>query len=345
MSLIKDARVAVITGTSSNLGINIAYRLLEETPPADNLTLVVTSRTLPKVREVIDDIKKYAEKFQRTGDLEFDYLLVDFTNMVLILLAWYELNKRYRSIHYLFINAAQGVYDGIDWLGATKQCLTNPIEGVTNPNYKIQRVGVKLADGLGLMFQGNVFGPYYFVHRLMPLLKAGNAKVVWILSIMLNAKYLLFDDLQLLKSPDPYEGLKRLVDLMHLGTYKKLAAEGVHQYLVQPGIFTLFSFFQFLNVFTYYGMMMLFYIARWLGSPIHNISGYIAANAPVKCATAEGMPQDEKVGSASNRRGQEYVMYLDVDPTGAEDVVGYLDTLTKEWDDALRDQIAPTRIH
>ncbi|CAN3372322.1 hypothetical protein DIURU_004553 [Diutina rugosa] len=345
MSLIKDASVAVITGTSSNLGINVAYRLLESVPSEENLTIVVTSRTLPKVKEVIKDIQDYnAKNTQRKGDLEFDYLLVDFTDMVSILSAYYELTKRYRKINYFFVNAAQGVYDGIDWIGAVKQICTNPIEGVTHPTYKLQRVGVKSADGLGLMFQANVFGPYYLIHRLTPLLKAGHGKVVWISSVMSNPKYLSFEDLQLLRSPDPYEGSKRLVDLMHMGTYKRLKAEGITQYLVQPGIFTSFSFFQFLNVFTYYGMMMLFYIARWLGSPIHNISGYIAANAPIKCVT-ETQPQDQKVGSACDRWGKEYLMVQDVDATGAEDVAAYLDKLCAQWDETLKDQIVHSRKH
>lgn len=59
MSLIKDSTVAVITGTSSNLGFNIAVRLLEQLPDEKEITLVVTSRTLPKVKDVITDIKNY----------------------------------------------------------------------------------------------------------------------------------------------------------------------------------------------------------------------------------------------------------------------------------------------
>ena len=49
-------KVAVITGTNSNLGINIAYRLLEEVPSDERLTIVVTSRSLPRANEVIAKI-------------------------------------------------------------------------------------------------------------------------------------------------------------------------------------------------------------------------------------------------------------------------------------------------
>jgi 3-keto steroid reductase len=342
MSLIKNDKVALITGTSSNLGINIAFRMLEQLPSEENITLIVTSRTLAKAREVINDIKAFNRKIARSGQLEFDYILVDFADMISVLSAYYDLTKRYTKIDYLVINAAQGVYLGLDWIGAIKQIMANPLDGVTHPTYKIQRVGVKSSDELGLVFQANVFGPYYLIHRIKPLLKNGG-KIVWISSVMSKPSSLSFDDLQLVKSHESYEGSKRVLDLMHVGTYEKLKVDhGIIQYVVQPGIFTSFSFFKFLNVFTYYGMVMLFYFARMIGSQLHNISGYNAANAPVSCIVSDQI-QDKKVGSASSRWGQEYLTYDNIDPTGAEDVVAYLESLCKQWDETLKDQITDTR--
>ncbi|CAL1202598.1 unnamed protein product [Candida parapsilosis] len=325
MSLIKDSTKIVITGTSSNLGFNIAVRLLEDLPNDKEITLIVTSRTLPKVKEVISDIKNYI--INKIPDkiklVEFDYLLVDFTDMVSILSAYYELDKRYTRIDYLFINAAQGVYGGIDWLQAVVEVFQNPIQAVTNPTYKLQRTGVESADNMGLVFQANVFGPYYLIHRIKHLL-ANGGRIIWIGSLMSHPKYLSFNDLQLLRSPESYEG-------------------GVNQYLVHPGIFTSFSFFQFLNVFTYYGMLALFYLARFLGSKYHNISGYIAANAPVAAAIGK-TKQTSKVGSACTRNGKEYLIDEEVDTTGSEDVAEYLKDLANEWDAKFKNQIVNTRI-
>lgn len=344
MSLIKDSTKIVITGTSSNLGFNIAVRLLEDLPNDKEITLIVTSRTLPKVKEVISDIKNYI--INKIPDkiklVEFDYLLVDFTDMVSILSAYCELDKRYTRIDYLFINAAQGVYGGIDWLQAVVEVFQNPIQAVTNPTYKLQRTGVESADNMGLVFQANVFGPYYLIHRIKHLL-ANGGRIIWIGSLMSHPKYLSFNDLQLLRSPESYEGSKRLVDLLHFGTYKQLKKEGVNQYLVHPGIFTSFSFFQFLNVFTYYGMLALFYLARFLGSKYHNISGYIAANAPVAAAIGK-TKQTSKVGSACTRNGKEYLIDEEVDTTGLEDVAEYLKDLANEWDAKFKNQIVNTRI-
>lgn len=346
MSLSKDSTVAVITGTTSNLGLNIAYRLLEQLPPQEDVVLVVTSRTLPKVQEAIQAIKKYGKQIHRTGKVEFDYILVDFTDMVSVLAAYYELEQRYRAIHYFFANAAQSTYSGINWTQACVDIASNPVKGVTQAKYKIQKPGVKSTDGLGLVFQANVFGPYYLLHKLQPLLKRGNALVVWISSIMSYPEYLSFDDLQLVRSDIPYDGSKRLVDLLHVYNYRKLRAEGVSQYLVHPGIFTSFGFFQFLNVFTYYGMLMLFYAARLLGSEYHNISGYNAANAPVSCAVStQGIPQpqDKKIASCTGMSGGEYIKHEEIDVSGAEDAGAYVDALVAEWDEKLKDQITIAR--
>lgn len=342
------SKVAVVTGTNSNLGINICYRLIEREEPGTKLTLIVTSRTLPRVREVIEQIKIFISKMEPKAIIvDYDYLLVDFSNMISVLNAYYELSKKYEAINYFFVNAAQGVYDGIDWISAVKDVLRDPLDAVTNPQYKIQKVGVKSRDGLGLVFQSNVFGPYYLIQKLVPQLSKGKARVIWISSIMSAPKYLSFDDLELLKTNASYEGSKREVDLLHMATYKQLREQGIHQYVVQPGIFISHSFYKYLNLFTYYGMLLLFYLARWLGSVWHNIDGYKAANSPVYVATFANVnfeKQNVKYGSATYRDGMEFIKIEEIDDTGATDVLKYMQQKKQQWDENLKDQITNTRV-
>ena len=310
------------------------------------MTLIVTSRTLPRVRETINDIKEFVDKLNRPGIVDFDYLLVDFTNMVSVLSAYNDL-KKYKAIHYYFANSALGLYHGIDWIGATKQSLTAPMEAVTNPNYRIQKVGIKSSDDMGMVFQANVFGPYYLIQKILPQLSAGKAKVVWVSSLLSKPEYLSFHDMQLIESDITYEGSKRLVDLLHLATYKQLSSIDIQQYVVHPGIFQSNSFNQFLNVFTYYSMLLMFYLARYLGSKWHNIDGYKAANAPVYVATTESTElkgQDVKYGSATNWNAEEYIEFQEIDATGANDVLKYMEDLKEEWDKKLENQITKTRI-
>lgn len=342
---------ALITGTSGNLGLNIAKRLIAEVPQDTRLTIIVTSRTLANANATIAQLDEYnSTHVRRPAVLDFDYSLVDFTDMVSILAAAYELHNTHRCIDYVYLNAAQGVYEGIDWLGATVECCTNPIKGVTYPTYKIQKVGVTSTDGLGLVFQANVFGPYYFIHRLIDYNLfdlSPDPRIVWISSVMSKPSYLSMDDLQLLRSNESYEGSKRLVDLIHLATYKTLLKEHrIKQYLTHPGILTSFSFFRFLNPITYYGMLFLFYLARLLGSPWHNIHGWIAANAPIFVslyANPDTDLQQVKYGSASRWNGEQYLKTEEVDPSGKDDVLAYFQQLTLEWDDKLKNQIVNTR--
>lgn len=343
-------KVAVITGTNSNLGLNIAYKLIERCPEDDSITLVITSRTLARVKEVITLLKQKVGQLEKPSNcINYDYVLVDFTNMVSVLNAWYELDQNYKEIHYFYVNAAQGVYNGIDWNSAVKEAIRHPVLAATYPSYRIQRVGVKSGDDMGLVFQANVFGPYYLLRKLTPQLSRGKGKIVWVSSLMSNPKYLSLQDIELIKSDCSYEGSKRLIDLLHLATYNKLLIRhGIHQYVVHPGIFTSHSFSQqYLNFFTYYGMFILFYLARLLGSPWHNIHGYKAANAPLyvtHLSNPRFEPQNIKYGSATSFDGMEYIEKSDIDPTGSSDVYDYINEKCKEWDVKLQGQIKPTRI-
>ncbi|EGV65505.1 3-keto-steroid reductase [Yamadazyma tenuis] len=336
-------KVALITGGSSNLGISLAKRLIDNLSRHQKLSIIITSRTLPKAIETIDNINAFAKQHQKSTQLEFDYILVDFGDMVSVLSAYYDLNKKYPHIDYAFMNSVQTCYAGIDWVYAIKDVLKSPVNAVTEAHMKIQKKGLKSHDGMGLMFQGNVFGPYYLLHKIKPLMTGG--KIVWVSSSSSGAQYISFNDLQMLENPYPYEGSKRLIDLVHSGTYKSLKSkDNISSYVVNPGIFTSFGFFQYLNFVTFYGMLGLFYLARFLGSTIHNISGYTAANSLISCALKDDERQDKKVVSSTNISGKEYIDYVEIDGTGAEDVVAYLETLCKEWDEKFKNQIVDTRV-
>lgn len=347
----REHRVALITGANSNLGLSICYRLLEKCHANTRITLVLTSRTLPRVNELIETLKKFVfsnPHFQKLNILvDYDYLLIDFTNMISVFAAAHELNTRYDRLDYYFANSAFGVFDGIDWLQAVKEILINPLDAVTAPTYKLQQVGVKSQDGLGAVFQANVFGPWYIINKILPLLSNANGKIIWISSLMSDPKYLDLNDIEMIKNTATYEGSKRLVDLLHYATFEKLLSNhGVASYLVQPGIFQSTSFAKFLNNFTYWGMLLLFYFARILGSPWHNISGYTAANAVVWTAVDANPKIDSqliKYGSACRLNGTEYIRRNDVDTTGSEKVLDYIEKLRIHWDAKLKDQIVDTR--
>lgn len=74
---------------------------------------------------------------------------------------------RYPYTTHIFCNAGLGAFEGIAWGILAKQFATNLLEALTYPAYKLQRSGVTTGDGLGWVWQCNLFGHYLMV-RLLP---------------------------------------------------------------------------------------------------------------------------------------------------------------------------------
>jgi len=72
-------------------------------------------------------------------------------------------DSRGRTIDWLIFNAGVAEVISLDWITIIEQFLKDPIILFTLPRYLIERVGSKTEDGLGLVFQANVFGHYYMV--------------------------------------------------------------------------------------------------------------------------------------------------------------------------------------
>lgn len=70
---------------------------------------------------------------------------------------------RYPYISHLICNAGVASFSGIEWPAALKQLAKEPINAVTAPLYYRQHQGEISADGLGWVWQCNVFGHYCLV--------------------------------------------------------------------------------------------------------------------------------------------------------------------------------------
>lgn len=152
----------------------------------------------------------------------------------------------------VILNAGIGGWTGLNWPLAVKEVLSDVVQGVTWPNYKLADVGAVIRSQtssstvssdeaqpllpaqektseppLGKVFCSNVFGHYLLAHELMPLLsKAASSssrsggKVIWMSSVeAMSSEYLDADDVQALHSLHPYESTKRLTDVLALSSY------------------------------------------------------------------------------------------------------------------------------
>jgi 3-keto steroid reductase len=204
---------------------------------------------------------------------------------------------RYPYISHIICNAGVNSFIHINWLHAIKQVLTNIVVAVSVPRFNVATIGDRSVDGLGWVWQCNVFGHYALVRALDPLLRAtsqhthlGDARVLWMSSIEATPAYYDVDDWQLLRTPDVYALSKFQLDLiaaqLDIETTQKRVP--VRHVLVQPGICATSIAQNILNGVTATVMLWAFYIARWLGSPHHTIKAETAAYSATHLSLVPG---------------------------------------------------------
>ena len=270
------------------------------------------------------------------------------------------------------LNAGYGGIIGVEWLKATWAIMTDLPYSVTYPNFNINGVGftTKLQTShttgkaseppLGTVFCSNVFGHYLLTHQLAPLLsktsKTGMGcleqrigRIIWISSLEGYASTFKTIDIQGLAAASAYKSSKRLTDILTLTSTLPSNREHVanlltppsnpktgtrpKMYLSHPGICA--TSFVPLPLILYYLMTLVFYLARWVGSPWHTVTSYKGACAPVWLALAFQEDLDEleaggqcKWGSCVNRGGRESVMKTEVEGWGVRGRVETLDQKT-----------------
>ena len=270
------------------------------------------------------------------------------------------------------LNAGYGGIIGVDWLKAIWAIMTNFPYCVTYPDFNINGVGFKtksqtsqtqgenIESPLGTVFCSNVFGHYLLAHQLTPLLSKSSkigtgcleqriGRIIWISSLEGYASTFDAADIQGLAAPSAYKSSKRLTDILTLTS--TLSSNGEHvanllsppstsktgtqpkMYLSHPGICA--TSFVPLPLILYYLMTLVFYLARWVGSPWHTVTSYKGACAPVWLALAFQEDLDEleaggqcKWGSCVNRSGRDSVMKTEVEGWGVRGRVETLDQKT-----------------
>ncbi|KAH9970846.1 NAD(P)-binding protein [Lactifluus volemus] len=200
-----------------------------------------------------------------------------------------EVARTYPYVSHLVCNAGVAPFLNISWSLLLRQVWRNFLELdmlqlVTIPNYNIQRTAMMSDDGLGWVWQCNVFGHYILCRALEAKLAAsqtGPGRVLWMSSLTAHADN-FYDptDWQLVDSSQPYEGSKFQIELIRAELSRRAGpASPVRHFTVHPGV--VFSSIDAALVGGFMSQMKLlvFYLARCLGSLHHNISSWNGAAA------------------------------------------------------------------
>ncbi|KAK0220301.1 NAD(P)-binding protein [Armillaria fumosa] len=315
--------IVVVTGANGGVGYSICQRLIFQLSdmnqtfpqpsssreedlfpsPCEGLTLIMACRSFHRAdtarRELYASLDSHIAK-KNTGygghakrfreNLKIEIHTVDLAEISSIFAFADEVSKTYPYISHFIFNAGMASYDHINWWKVVQQFVVDPMGMVTTPQYNIHFVGESTKDGLGLIWQSNLFGHYVLFRVLHHLLSAPaykwDTRVIWMSSIEASPDFYASDDWQLIKHTISYNAVKYQIDI--LGTQlDRIALETpdsekrIRHIVVHPGIASTPFSDKLVNFWTNALKVILMYIARWCGSRNHVIDPFKAAISAV----------------------------------------------------------------
>ncbi|KAG1803395.1 NAD(P)-binding protein [Suillus subaureus] len=320
--------VIVVTGANSGVGLGICQRLLvqlisrsptdaqphydfhvQKTTTTDDvsfdgLTLILACRSRQRGEAARDKLYQFADEQVRHFEILSGYdghaetfrkhltivvHTVDLSRIQTVFRFADEVIKTYPYVSHLICNAGVASFVSINWLLAIKQFVMDCVEAVTAPIYYTQEVGQVSQDGLGWVWQCNVFGHYVLFRALKSHLAkyqtSTGARVIWMSSHESSPIHYNPTDWQLIKSAHSYESSKFQIDLIahqldqvSLQDSDKLPTRHL---IVLPGVAGTNIANALLGTFSSMCMFLAFYLARFLGSPYHLITAFKAAISAV----------------------------------------------------------------
>ncbi len=162
--------------------------------PSDGVTLIMACRSVQRAeaakKELLQSLDAYIQSRVHTEgvvdehadsfrlNVEIDVLAVDLADLASVFRFTDRVKKRcavvsllcrggldvkfssYPYISHLIFNAGNASYDRISWTLLLKQMLTDPFNIASQPSYNLHVTGERSVDGLGWMFQANLFSHY-----------------------------------------------------------------------------------------------------------------------------------------------------------------------------------------
>ncbi|KAG0698853.1 NAD(P)-binding protein [Suillus ampliporus] len=319
--------VIVVTGANGGIGLGICERLLVQlisTSPTDaqpnysfhaqqkidddasfdGLTLILACRSRQRGEAARDKLYQLADKQVRylkilpgydghaetfRKHLTIAVHTIDLSHIQTVFQFADEVTKTYPYVSHLICNAGVASFITLNWFLAIKQLAADWVEAVTAPIFYGQEVGQLTQDGLGWVWQCNVFGHYVLFRALKSHLAkyqtSTGARVIWMSSHESSPIFYDPADWQFVTSAHSYESSKFQVDLIahQLDQASLQGSDGLstRHLIVLPGVVGTNIASALLGTFTSICMILAFYLARFLGSPYHLISAFKASISAV----------------------------------------------------------------
>ncbi|KAI0052591.1 hypothetical protein FA95DRAFT_1553254 [Auriscalpium vulgare] len=202
-------------------------------------------------------------------------------------------SQNYPYVSHVFCNAGVANFDRISWPLLFRQIVSDLLGALTNPRFNLQKPGILSEDGFGWVWQCNVFGHFILVRALDTLfgtfekVSHAPARVIWTSSLESRADKYDSEDWQLAKTLFPYEGSKYQMDIIRAELDRRALrspSPTVRHFTFHPGVVSTSIDQVLLGPFLHKVKLLVFYMARFLGSPHHNITLWNGAAAGVHLA-------------------------------------------------------------
>ncbi|KAF8075838.1 hypothetical protein FPV67DRAFT_1469452 [Lyophyllum atratum] len=365
--------IIIVTGANGGIGFGICQRLLFQlchTNPTDalpqpfarddstsdlpaecdGLTLVMACRSVKRAEaartKLLGLLDAHVARLQRRPgydghahvfrkNVTIDIIALDLAMISSVFKFADEVSTKYPYISRLICNAGVASFACIDWVACFKQLFKEPMNAVTAPAFYFQHQGELSVDGLGWVWQCNLFGHYALYRSIQHLLLASQpslgARVIWMSSLEASPTFYDSEDWQLKKTAHSYESTKYQIDL--IGTHlDRLALQDtgplrIRHFVTQPGVCSTNVANALIGPVLDSLKVILFYLARFFGSPHHSIDPFKAAVAAVHLSLASltfitlfestakkqaNITHPVKFGAETDRWGAERVGLTDV---------------------------------
>ncbi|KAJ2900723.1 hypothetical protein IWW38_000398 [Coemansia aciculifera] len=328
------SRVAVVTGANGGVGLAIARRLLSQGAPGKDMKVVLACRNQSKAMAARAEL--LAEHPQATVDL----VELDTSSVASVERAAAAIQSLCPAgIDLLFCNAGAMAIASLDVVSIVRGLLLHPVAFFESSEALRQKRGLVTADGLGEVFQTNVFGHYLLITRLQAIMSAG-ARIVWTGSAASRLDFKR-SDYQHVWGGKAYESSKYIVDQIVEPLDKRLQPLGIRCVVAEPGnVCTNFLAGLGLPLFEYLVVAVFYFIRVVLGLARFTITADAGAVGPCYAALADNVDSRIKYHSHSTRAGQAYVEELPLESckdTGSF-LIARLDGLVKRFDSKKQQQ-------
>ncbi|KAF9035039.1 NAD(P)-binding protein [Hymenopellis radicata] len=297
--------IIIVTGANSGVGFGICERLLHQlshaTPPdLEDLKIPTAAETkiLSPFQAMGQRRKSSFRAWMRIFrvaciprgwtstlnvfrlNVEIDVRAVDLADLSSVFGFTDEIKKNYPYISHLICNAGNASYDRISWTLLLKQMLTDPFSIVSQPAFNLHVTGERSVDGLGWMFQANLFSHYVMYRELTPLLKyTYGSRVMWTTSTNAFAHGFSLDDWQLTETQQPYELVKFETEMFAaiLDEAAVRNSDSIRHIIMHPGISQTGISSKLTGAVLRVLQVQLCYLARFAGSKYHMVTPYLAS--------------------------------------------------------------------